>query len=131
MLMISLFLFFAAKMKPPVGFIVALAYISVVSAQVNLGQGLQREIFFLNLEDGYFGCQVNESTDVLQLFEVSRLCDGTPNCFLGSDENFQELKCTNDCPYTQGYKCVNGACLDGQCHCNDGYGGCGCDPRDY
>lgn len=66
-----------------------------VSAQVNLGQGLQREIFFLNLEDGYFGCQVNESTDVLQLFEVSRLCDGTPNCFLGSDENFQELKCTS------------------------------------
>ncbi|KAG7155057.1 Protocadherin Fat 3-like [Homarus americanus] len=102
----------------------------VVSAQLNLGQGLQREIFFLNLEDGYFGCQVNESTEVLQLFEVSKLCDGIPNCFLASDENFNELKCTNNCPYTQGYKCTNGACLDGLCHCNDGYGGCGCESPD-
>lgn len=59
-----------------------------------IGFGIKREVFFLNLEDGYFGCQVNESTDVLQLFELSKLCDGTPNCFLGSDELAKELKCT-------------------------------------
>ncbi|XP_047739052.1 fibrillin-1 [Hyalella azteca] len=98
-----------------------------VSAQYNLGHGIQREIFFLNLEDGYFGCQVNESKEILQLFELSKLCDGSPNCFLASDENIQELKCSNDCPYTQGYQCVNGACLQGNCHCNDGFGGCGCE----
>lgn len=54
---------------------------------------LQREIFVLNLEDGYFGCQVNESTDFLQLFELSKLCDGAPQCFQGSDEVVPELKC--------------------------------------
>lgn len=56
---------------------------------------LQREIFVLNLEDGYFGCQVNESTDFLQLFELSKLCDGIPQCFQGSDEVSLELKCTD------------------------------------
>ncbi|CAH1986489.1 unnamed protein product [Acanthoscelides obtectus] len=60
-----------------------------------IGFGIKREVFFLNLEDGYFGCQVNESTDVLQLFELSKLCDGTPNCYLGSDELAKELKCTD------------------------------------
>lgn len=64
-----------------------------------IGFGIKREIFFLNLEDGYFGCQVNESTDVLQLFELSKLCDGTPNCFLGSDELTKELKCTSEYKY--------------------------------
>lgn len=54
---------------------------------------VQREIFVLNLEDGYFGCQVNESTDFLQLFELSKLCDGVPQCFQGSDEVSLELKC--------------------------------------
>jgi hypothetical protein len=52
------------------------------------------EVFFLHLEDGYFGCQVNESIDVLQLYDVSKLCDGIPDCFLGSDENRAKLKCT-------------------------------------
>lgn len=56
---------------------------------------LQREIFVLNLEDGYFGCQVNESTDFLQLFELSKLCDGIPQCFQASDEDPQALKCTD------------------------------------
>jgi hypothetical protein len=56
---------------------------------------VQREIFLLNLEDGYFGCQVNESTDFLQLFELSKLCDGIPQCFQGSDEVSLELKCTD------------------------------------
>ena len=61
-----------------------------------IGFGIKREIFFLNLEDGYFGCQVNESTDVLQLYELSKLCDGSPNCFMGSDELRKELKCTGE-----------------------------------
>lgn len=56
---------------------------------------LQREVFVLNLEDGFFGCQVNESVDILQLFELSKLCDGIPQCFLGSDEVANELKCTD------------------------------------
>lgn len=56
---------------------------------------LKREVFFLNLEDGYFGCQVNESTDYLQLFELSRICDGRSDCFMGSDEQSKELKCTS------------------------------------
>nr|CAD7256306.1 unnamed protein product [Timema shepardi] len=59
-----------------------------------IGFGIKREIFFLNLEDGYFGCQVNESTDVLQLYELSKLCDGTSDCFMASDELTKELKCT-------------------------------------
>lgn len=56
---------------------------------------LKREVFFLNLEDGYFGCQVNESTDYLQLFELSKLCDGHSDCFMSSDELAKELKCTS------------------------------------
>ncbi|CAG9834182.1 unnamed protein product [Diabrotica balteata] len=99
-----------------------------------IGFGIRREVFFLNLEDGYFGCQVNESTDVLQLFELSKLCDGTPNCFLGSDELTKELKCTDNCrkknDHCQKDGCQNGACLDSQCHCNDGYGGCSCEVPD-
>lgn len=56
---------------------------------------LQQEIFLLNLEDGYFGCQVNESQDFLQLFELSKLCDGQTQCYLGTDELVQPLKCTS------------------------------------
>lgn len=65
-----------------------------VNAQGGIGFGIKREIFFLNLEDGYFGCQVNESTTVLQLYELSRLCDGQQDCYKGSDELRRELKCT-------------------------------------
>ena len=65
---------------------------------------VKREIFVLNLEDGYFGCQVNESTDFLQLFELSKLCDGVPQCFQGSDEVDSELKCT-DRSKCSGSKC--------------------------
>ena len=35
-----------------------------------------------------------------------------------------------DCRYTTGRNCRNGACLNSQCHCNDGYGGKGCDMPD-
>ena len=54
------------------------------------------EVFFLNLEDGFFGCQVNSSVDVLQLFEISKLCDGTRHCYQGSDENSPLIKCTSE-----------------------------------
>ena len=59
-----------------------------------LGHGLRREVFFLNLEDGYFGCQVNESTEVLQLLELSKLCDNHVDCYQGTDEQRDRLKCT-------------------------------------
>lgn len=113
---------------------------------------VQREIFVLNLEDGYFGCQVNESTDFLQLFELSKLCDGIPQCFQGSDEVELELKCKDrsmlllasidpslvssrltvsfspeDQCHPKMSKCTNGVCLDNHCYCNDGFGGKGCD----
>ena len=45
--------------------------------------------------------QVNASADVLQLFEISKLCDGTPNCFQGSDESNAQLKCTSKFKPTQ------------------------------
>lgn len=110
---------------------------------------VEQEIFLLNLEDGYFGCQVNASQDFLQLFELSRLCDGQPQCYLGSDELDLQLKCrardkcdasvvnnsnsTNEelaATTTPATKCVNGVCLDGLCYCNDGFGGKSCDIPD-
>ena len=90
----------------------------------------RKEIFFVNLEEGFFGCQVNETTEVLQIFKVEKLCDGKSDCYLGSDENQKELKCSNNCLYTTGHRCINGACLDSQCHCNDGWGGKGCSMPD-
>lgn len=100
---------------------------------------LQQEIFLLNLEDGYFGCQVNESQDFLQLFELSRLCDGQPQCYLGSDELAGKLRCNqrdrcsqwvNSRGQLEQLNCVNGVCLDGLCYCNDGFGGKSCDVPD-
>lgn len=32
---------------------------------------------------------------------------------------------SGDCD-KDGTVCSNGACLDSQCHCNDGFGGCNC-----
>lgn len=37
------------------------------------------------------------------------------------------LSVADDCGKEDGKRCDHGACLDHQCHCNDGYGGCGCE----
>ena len=55
----------------------------------------KNEVFFVNLEEGFFGCQVNESSEFLQIFKISNLCDGKSDCYLGSDENQKELKCSS------------------------------------
>lgn len=70
-------------------------------AHRKVGFGLSQEVFFLNLEDGYFGCQVNESTDYLQLFELSKLCDGAQDCYRGSDELHDKLKCSGKCRHVR------------------------------
>ena len=69
--------------------------LGVRKTNINRNDLKKREVFFVNLEDGFFGCQVNASVDILQLFEISKLCDGTPNCYLGSDESNPRLKCTS------------------------------------
>lgn len=32
----------------------------------------------------------------------------------------------DDCTKEDGAQCINGRCLNGVCHCNDGFGGCNC-----
>ncbi|KYM82455.1 hypothetical protein ALC53_06945 [Atta colombica] len=86
---------FTAKMKhlwPLLTWILLSSY--PAESRKGLGHGSKREVFFLNLEDGYFGCQVNESTDVLQLLELSKLCDHRVDCYQGVDEQRNKLKCT-------------------------------------
>lgn len=36
------------------------------------------------------------------------------------------LVISDDCTKEDGARCINGACLNGVCHCNDGFGGCNC-----
>ncbi|EFN69661.1 hypothetical protein EAG_11998 [Camponotus floridanus] len=89
-----------AKMKhlwPLLAWIFLVSYPTAESRN-GLGHGLRREVFFLNLEDGYFGCQVNESTDILQLLELSKLCDHRTDCYQGADEQRNKLKCTGELP---------------------------------
>ena len=64
-----------------------------VNSQFAAGRG--KEVFFVNLEEGFFGCQVNETAEVLQIFKINKLCDGVSDCFRGSDENSKELKCSS------------------------------------
>ena len=64
-----------------------------VNSQFSGGRG--KEVFFVNLEEGFFGCQVNETAEVLQIFKINKLCDGVSDCFRGSDENSKELKCSS------------------------------------
>ncbi|CAH0554705.1 unnamed protein product [Brassicogethes aeneus] len=42
---------------------------------------------------------------------------------VGTTRSLPEYDCRKD----DGTECQNGACLDNQCHCNDGYGGCSCE----
>ena len=37
---------------------------------------------------------------------------------------------SDNCAQATGKKCQNGACLESQCHCNDGFGGKGCEMPD-
>lgn len=74
---------------------ILLQALSQFSSRKNLF-GNRHEVFFLNLEDGYFGCQVNESVEFLQIYELSRLCDGLQDCYMGSDELRKELKCSSE-----------------------------------
>ena len=63
--------------------------------RVSSQSGRGKEVFFVNLEEGFFGCQVNETAEVLQIFKINKLCDGVSDCFRGSDENSKELKCSS------------------------------------
>jgi hypothetical protein len=51
-----------------------------------------QELFWLNLEEGYFACQFNSSEQFLKIFRLSRLCDGVSDCFQASDELRDYLK---------------------------------------
>lgn len=90
------------------------------------------ELFWLNIEEGYFACQVNSSEKYLKIFRLSRLCDGIVDCYEGSDELGDALKCSTSCSPAN---CNgHGVCLsstpDSQCHCDDGYGGKSCEMSD-
>ena len=50
------------------------------------------ELFWLNLEEGYFACQLNQSEKFLKIFKLSRLCDGKEDCYQGSDELREDLR---------------------------------------
>ena len=39
-----------------------------MNSQFSGGRG--KEVFFVNLEEGFFGCQVNETAEVLQIFKI-------------------------------------------------------------
>jgi len=99
--------------------------------QVDLSDVLPTdELFWLNLEEGYFACQLNESEKFLKIFRISRLCDYKEDCYKGSDELQKDLRCSTDCDPP----CLNGVCLssrpESQCHCDDGWGGKLCEEPD-
>ena len=61
--------------------------------QVDLSEVLPtEELFWLNLEEGYFACQLNQSEIFLKIFKLSRLCDGRNDCYQGSDELSDDLR---------------------------------------
>ena len=93
--------------------------------------GSIKDVFFLDFDRGQFGCNTNESGHLIQLFPMSKLCDGRNDCINGSDEDTLRLKCNerNNCQ-ADGSECINGACLDGQCYCDHFYGGRKCDQSD-
>eukprot|EP00094_Tigriopus_californicus_P008215 TCALIF_07911-PA protein Name:"Similar to Nid2 Nidogen-2 (Rattus norvegicus)" AED:0.21 eAED:0.21 QI:0/1/0.77/1/0.87/1/9/315/2645 len=74
---------------------------------------------------------MNTSEKFLKLFQLSRLCDGVDDCFMGSDELRDEHKCSEGC----GSTCQFGVCITtktngDRCLCNEGFGGEGCDIAD-
>ena len=78
---------------------------TTVSAQFSRAKFSKKEVFFVNLEEGFFGCQVNETLEVLQIFKIEKLCDGISDCYLGSDENSKELKCSSKYLHAFQYIC--------------------------
>ena len=61
--------------------------------QIDLSEILPtEELFWLNLEEGYFACQLNQSEKFLKIFKISRLCDFKDDCYRGSDELYDELR---------------------------------------
>lgn len=85
--------------------------------------------FWLNVDDGYFACQVNSTETFVKVFKISRLCDGLPDCFQGADELKDFLNCSDQC---QNNNCGHqGTCLETsnqpKCYCNLGFRGDRCE----
>ena len=89
-----IFFFFFSRMECLVKILLWSSLVIWTNGQF-LNKFSKKEVFFVNLEEGFFGCQVNETTEVLQIFKVEKLCDGKSDCYLGSDENQKELKCSS------------------------------------
>lgn len=93
--------------------------------------GSTKDVFFLDFDRGQFGCNTNESDHLIQLFPMSKLCDGRNDCINGSDEDTLRLKCRDRKKCNpDGSECINGVCLDHQCYCDHFYGGRKCDQID-
>ena len=87
----------------------SLLYNDQPGRQVDLTKVLPTtEVFWLNIEESYFACQVNASEKYLKIFKLSRLCDGNEDCYQGSDELSENHKCSSKCPSPCG---SNGVCL--------------------
>ena len=87
----------------------SLLYNDQPGRQVDLTKVLPTtEVFWLNIEESYFACQVNASEKYLKIFKLSRLCDGNEDCYQGSDELSENHKCSSKCPTPCG---SNGVCL--------------------
>lgn len=87
----------------------SLLYDDQPGRQVDLTKVLPTsEVFWLNIEEAYFACQVNASEKYLKLFKISRLCDGIEDCYKASDELTDHHKCSQECQQGCG---PNGVCL--------------------